>query len=139
MEHEDADYESGTNDGILGEEDKGKEIPYTGSEQFYDEQAMLDELELHGFPKDEAERRKKWSALPKEVRSAIRRLHHMFGHKPKTVLLQILKGARAPKEYIDAATYFKCDACTETEEPHRRHQVVPNKRRQVHEEASSSS
>ena len=56
------------------------------------EQEMLDSMPLPGVPKDEAERRRKWSKLSMKVRAAIRALHRMLGHKPRSALLQTLKG-----------------------------------------------
>jgi len=111
--------ERGTIDAILTPEDEGKRTTLTPTEASEQEQAMLDELVLHGFPKDEQERRSKWAKLPRKARAAIRRLHNMLGHKPKTVMLQILRGARAAPEYIEAVKLMKCDACTETEDPKR--------------------
>ena len=74
------------------------------------EQQLLDEMPLPGFPVQEVERRAKWAAIPRRARAAIRRLHHMLGHKPREVMIQIMKGSHAPQEYIDAIKYFRCDA-----------------------------
>jgi len=77
------------------------------------EQELLDSLTLDGFPAKEDERRKAWMSLPRATRAAIRRLHIMIGHKPKAVLVQIMKGARVSREIIDAVKFFKCDHCAE--------------------------
>ena len=61
----------------------------------------------------ERERARNWLSYPREARAAVRRLHHMIGHKPKEAVIQILKGARAAPTLIEAATYFKCEACSE--------------------------
>ena len=49
------------------------------SEQERREQELLDEMPLPGFPKDEADRRRSWSKIPRVARAAIRRLHVMLG------------------------------------------------------------
>ena len=113
--------EKGPIDAVLGPEDESSMTTMAPTEASEREQAMLDELVLHGFPKDEQERRAKWAALPRKARAAIRRLHNMLGHKPKTVMLQILRGAKAAPDYIEAVKLMKCDACTETEDPKRLH------------------
>ena len=88
------------------------------------EQQLLDEMPLPGFPVQEAERRAKWAAIPRRARAAIRRLHHMFGHKPREVLIQVMKGSRAPQDYIDAIKYFRCDACVLTDNAPKTHPVA---------------
>ena len=35
----------------------------------------------------------------------------MIGHKPKTVLMHIMCGARCDKQLLDALKFFKCDEC----------------------------
>ena len=85
---------------------------------------LLDDLPLEGFPIEEAERRKAWSRVPRKARIAIRRLHNMIGHKPKDVMLQILKGAKAEPELILACKNFKCDACAVSHEGEKTHPVA---------------
>ena len=78
----------------------------------------MDSLKLDGFPKGEKERRDAWMALPRAIRLAIRRLHHTFGsHKPKPVMLRLLRAARAGPEMIRGAMLYKCDTCTELQRP----------------------
>ena len=90
--------EGGTLDGVYGQEDEA-DAPFGDvTELELAEQQMLDEMPLPGFPKDEAERRRKWAAIPRQARAAIRRVHAMTGHKPRDVLVQILKSARAAPE-----------------------------------------
>ena len=81
------------------------------------EQEMLDSLRLSGFPSDELQRREAWMQLPRETRAAIRRLHNMMGHKPKAVLLRLLRGARASPDLIEAVKQFRCDTCAELQAP----------------------
>ena len=72
------------------------------------EQEMLDSLVLVGVPKDEYQRRKAWLSLPRSARAAIRRMHRMWSHKPRSVMLHILKGARADPTLIEAVQHFRC-------------------------------
>ena len=66
-------------------------------------------------------------ALPRRARIAIRRLHRNFRHLPRNALLQMLRAARVPKEYIDAAKVHKCDVCTATKPPAPLKKVSPPK------------
>ena len=72
---------------------------------------MLDSLRLDGFPEHEQQRREAWLRLPREARASLRRLHTMIGHKPKAVMVQILRGARADPNLIEGTKFFKCDVC----------------------------
>ena len=89
------------------------------------EQDMLDSLPLPAATKSEADRKKAWLGVPRRARVAIRRLHRNFKHMPKQTLLQVLRQAKAPKEYIDAARSFRCNACDETKVsfPHNKHGI----------------
>ena len=117
--------ERGPIDCIEGPEDIA--MPETGdaTKLEEEEQNLLDEMPLPGMPQDEAERRRLWAGIPRRARAAIRRMHRMIGHKPKAVLLQILKGSRASEEYINAAKSYRCDDCAETESKVRTHPVKP--------------
>ena len=78
----------------------------------------MDGLKLEGFPKDEKERRDAWMALPRSVRLAIRRLHHNFGsHKPKSVMLRLLRAARVGPEMLRGAMLYRCEQCAELQKP----------------------
>ena len=70
------------------------------------EKDLLDAMPLTGTPVDEAERRRSWIALPLRVRTAIRRMHRQFGHPSSTVLVQILRAARAPPSTFRHADIF---------------------------------
>ena len=72
---------------------------------------FLDAMPLPGTSVDEAGRRRAWTALPLRVRTAVRRRHRQFGHPSPTVLVQVLRAARARPEYIQACRHFRCDAC----------------------------
>ena len=88
------------------------------------EKDLLDAMPLPGTPVDEAERRRSWIALPLRVRTAIRRMHRQFGHPSPTVLVQILRAARAPSEYVQACRHFRCDACEENKPKHQSTKVA---------------
>ena len=120
-EHE----ERGPIDSIEGPEDT--RMPLTGEPTPLEEeeQNLLDEMPLPGMPKDEAERRRLWAGVPRRARAAIRRMHRMIGHKPKEVLLQVLRGAGADQAYIDAAKLYRCDDCAQVQEKVRTHPVGP--------------
>jgi hypothetical protein len=77
------------------------------------EKDMLDGLPLPGCPKSEAERRAAWLKLPQRTRIAIRKMHRQFGHAAPTVLTQLLRAARASKEFVEASQLYRCDACVE--------------------------
>ena len=81
-------------------------------------------MPLPGTPVDEAERRRAWIALPLRVRTAIRRMHRQFGHPSSTVLVHILRAARAPPEYIQACRHFRCDACEDNKPKHQSTKVA---------------
>ena len=85
---------------------------------------LLNPLPLLGTPVDEAERRRSWIALPFRVRTATRRMHRQFGHPSPTVLVQILRAARAPPEYIQACRHFRCDACEDNKPKHQSTKVA---------------
>ena len=55
--------------------------------------------------------------LPRAVRAAIRRLHQMVNHKPKAVMIQIMKGANVNKEVINGVKFFRCETCAGLQSP----------------------
>jgi hypothetical protein len=73
-----------TLDGINDPEDETRYFgPETDGQQ---ERDYLDELDLRGFPEQEAARRRAWLSIPREARAAIRRLHTMLGRAPQEVM-----------------------------------------------------
>ena len=64
-------------------------------------------------------------SVPRGTRAAIRRMHHMLGHKPNSVLIHLLKGARADKGLINVVGRFKCDGCTQVSSEKRSHPIAP--------------
>ena len=79
-------------------------------------EARQDEVEQSGYSKA-------WSKVPRRVRLGIRRLHTMMNHKPKEVLVQVLRGAGASEELVNAAKIFQCESCRVSDEKTRTHPV----------------
>ena len=75
------------------------------------EQEFLDSLKLVGFPDHEQARRDAWLKVPRPARAAVRRLHVMIGHKPRAVMVQIMRGARASQALIEGVKFFRCEVC----------------------------
>eukprot|EP00973_Karenia_brevis_P072468 10066762-Karenia_brevis.AAC.1 len=76
---------------------------------------MLEEVPLPGNTIDEAKRKSELLKLPRAVRAAIRRLHNRFGHPLKEPLIEVLRAAKCPDEYIKAAKHFRCPDCERTD------------------------
>ena len=72
-----------------------------------DEMEFLDAIKMKRFPEDEALRRKAWMDLPRATRAAIHRMHHPNGHNLNSVLVHLLRGARAGKRLIDGVSELK--------------------------------
>ena len=51
-------------------------------------------------------------------------MHRQFGHQSSTVLVQILRAARAPPEYIQACRHFRCDAGEDNKPKHKSTKVA---------------
>ena len=79
-----------------------------------DKMVFLDGRKMKVFPQDEAQRRKAWMELPRATRAAIRRMHHMIGHKSNSVPIHLPRVARADQRLIDGVSKFKCDDCAQT-------------------------
>ena len=111
-------------DGIYGPEDEAQARLDEEAEM---EQDMLDALPLPGNPKGEQERKSKWLALPRRARIAIRRLHRNFKHLPSNALIQMLRAARCPKDYIEVAKSYRCNECEQIKPIPQTHKVAPPK------------
>ena len=88
-------FERGPIDDPIG--DPGQPVPGTElpvAEEM--EQEELDQFVLPGMTHAEQLRKKEWLQIPRQARQALRRLHHMLGHKPKAVMRQVLKAGGAP-------------------------------------------
>ena len=86
-------------------------LPEGIEEALLNEEETLEKMPLPGVPEHERTRRKAWLKIPRRARVAIRRMHAEWGHLPNTVLINILKTAKAPPEYIDAAVKHLCNTC----------------------------
>ena len=113
--------EAGTLDAVADQCDN--RTSFMDEEEAAAEADFLDTLPLTGFPKEESERRREWAKVPRRVRLGIRRLHNMMSHKPKEVMIQVLRGAGASDELINAAKVFKCETCRVSDESIRTHPV----------------
>ena len=116
--------ESGNTLGAIVDSNMDLDVAISDPEQPLVDSELLDDLPLEGFPVEEAARRREWSRVPRKARIAIRRLHNMLGHKPKDVMIQILKGAKASDDLVSAARNFKCDACSISHEGDKTHPVA---------------
>ena len=94
-------------DAIVDDDDIG----HDEDELLIQEREMLEEMPLPGRTESEAERKKKWLAIPRPARAAIRRMHNQFVHKLNEPLFEILKASNAPAEYLEAAKYLRCADC----------------------------
>ena len=105
------DTPSATFDDIATEEDLGDST----REKMIVEEEMMEEIPLPGSSKDEKARKTSWLRLPRAARAAIRRMHMQFGHVKKGPFMEILKAAKCPAEYLEAAKHFRCKGCEYTE------------------------
>ena len=108
-------------DGCYGPEDYAQDAETIRVDEEAD---LLDQIPLPGNPTSEQARKKMWLALPRRARITIRRLHRNFRHLPKQALVQMLRAAKCPKEYIDAAKSHRCDVCVSTAPPARSNKVA---------------
>ena len=107
-------------DAVYGHEDEGSADP---ADLHDEEQELLEKIPLPGNPTNEQQRKKLWLALPRRARIVIRRLHRNFKHLPKNALVQMLRAAKVPTEYIQAAKAHRCDICDATKPPPRSNKV----------------
>ena len=113
--------EAGTLDEVVDLRDD--KVSFMDEEEIAAEADFLDTLPLAGFLQEESERRREWARIPRRVRLGIRRLHNMMSHKPKEVMIQVLRGAGASDELINAAKVFKCETCGVSDEGTKTHPV----------------
>ena len=64
-----------------------------------------------------------WLRLPRRACVAIQRLHRNLRHLPGEALIQMLRAARAPLDYTNVATRFRCQGCHNTKQRPRAHKV----------------
>ena len=116
--------EENTLDGILNDED----VARADMQQLHTAEAeLLDAMPLPGMPQSEAERRAAWLKLPIRARRVIRRLHRNLRHLPKASLVAMLRAAKAPDIYIEAAQKYRCEACDIHAPKKQTHKVAPPK------------
>ena len=108
-------------DGVLDDGDVAQQVDDDAA--IDDEEELLEKIPLPGNPVTEQERKKKWMVLPRRARIAIRRLHRNFKHLPKLALVQMLRAAKCPKEYIDAAKSHRCNTCEQAKPKPPTHKV----------------
>ena len=116
--HQEDVFGRGPIDGPTG--DSGQPVPGTEWPEAEEmEQEELDKLVLPFMTDAEQLRKKEWL----QARQALRRLHHMLGHKPKAVMRQVLKAGGAPPEQLAGVELFHCDKCDEAVPRLRLHPV----------------
>lgn len=108
-------------DAAFGKEDEGLADP---ADLLDDKQDLLEKLPLPGNPISEQTRKKLWLSLLRRARIVIRRLHRNFRHLPKNALVQMLRAAKVPKVFIEAAKTHRCDVCEATKPPPRSSKVA---------------
>ena len=120
--HQEDVFERGPIDDPTG--DPGQPVPGTELPEADEmEQEELEKFVLPGMTDAEQLRKKEWLQIPRQARQALRRLHHMLGHKPKAVMRQVLKAGGAPPEQLAGVELFHCDKCDEAVPPLRLHPV----------------
>ena len=118
--------DQGTIDEVL--EDQDMEGGGDALEEADREADLLEQMPLPGHPESEKERLASWLRLPRRARVAIRRLHRSLRHLPKEALVQMLRAARAPQDYISVAKTFRCQGCDNAKprpQTHKTHKVSP--------------
>ena len=96
--------DQGTIDEVLGDQDM--EGGGNALEEADREADLREQMPLPGHPESEKERLASWLRLPRRARVAIRRLHRNLRHLPKETPVHMLRAARAPQDYTNAAKIF---------------------------------
>ena len=104
--------DQGTIDEVLGDQDR--EEGGDALEEADREADLLEQMPLLDHPESEKERLVSWLRLLRRARVAIRRLHRNLRHLPKEALVQVLRAARVPLNYMSAAKTFQCQGCDKT-------------------------
>ena len=63
------------------------------------------------FAAKEAERQRKWTALPRELKLAVKRIHVNLGHASVPAMLRALRITKASDTAIKAVRLFRCEDC----------------------------
>ena len=109
------DHDLGTFDFIQEDSDVKRDVELPGR---VDEGQILREEAIESYPmaegqlmEVESERKRKWLRTPKEIRIALRRLHHMTGHGSSASMIQMLRTAGASTVTLEACRHFACETC----------------------------
>ena len=110
---------------VLGDQDteEGGDAPAEADR----EADLLEQMPLPGHPESEKERLASWLRLPRRARVAMRRLHRNLRHLPKEALVQMLRAARAPQDYISAAKTFRLQGRGNARPRPQTHKVSPSR------------
>ena len=108
-------YDMGSFDFIQENSDLQRNVELPGR---VDEQQVVREEAIESYPMEEgqlmeveSERKRRWNKAPKEIRIALRRLHHMTGHGSSASMIQMLRTAGASSETLEACRHFACETC----------------------------
>ena len=130
--HEEEGYEEynfGTLDAVVDKMDEGSAVsvvPEKHDEHELVRQEMMKEVDSPvKLAEIEMERKRKWLRAPREVRVALRRLHHMIGHGSNSAMQQLLRTAGASTESCEAARHFACETCRKRQQVQRPPVVRP--------------
>lgn len=130
--HEEEGYEEynfGTLDAVVDKMDEGSAVsvvPEKHDEHELVRQEMMEEVDSPvKLAEIEMERKRKWLRAPREVRVALRRLHHMIGHGSNSAMQQLLRTAGASTESCEAARHFACETCRKRQQVQRPPVVRP--------------
>ena len=103
------DYDMGTFDFIQEDSDLQRNVELPGR---VDVQQVVREEAVESYPVEgqlmeaEAERKRKWLKAPKEIRIALRRLHHMTGHGSSASMIEMLRTCRGYTEHFGGMSSF---------------------------------
>ena len=101
-------------------------IPEKHDQHELERQEMMEEaISPVKLAEIEMERKRKWLRAPREVRVALRRLHHMIGHGSNSAMQQLLRTAGASTESCEAARHFACETCRKRQQVQRPPVVRP--------------
>eukprot|EP00435_Cladocopium_sp_Y103_P040884 s349_g11.t1 len=79
--------------------------------------------EVHGGEEDdrwlrlEEDRQRKWQALPRELKLAVKRIHVNLGHASTPAMLRALRISKASEAALKAVRLFRCSDCPRIQNP----------------------
>jgi hypothetical protein len=89
-------------DGIAADEDVAN--GFDPVREADDEADLLGQMPSPGFPEKEKERHLQWLCSPRRARVAARRFDRNFKHLLENSWIHVLRAAKRPNQYVDAAT-----------------------------------